>query len=66
MYVYTAGATGLDVAMPPWVQEGGLDKWIARLKDPAIRARVARRHARSIAHVGKLAAARRPERNAVA
>jgi N-acyl-D-amino-acid deacylase len=40
MYTYTAGATGLDVAMPPWVQEGGLDKWIERLKDPAIRARV--------------------------
>jgi len=41
MYVYTAGATGLDASMPTWVQEGGLDKWIARLKDPAIRARVA-------------------------
>jgi len=41
MYLYTAGATGLDVSMPAWVQEGGLDKWIARLKDPAIRARVA-------------------------
>jgi N-acyl-D-amino-acid deacylase len=41
MYTYTAGATGLDVAMPPWVQEGGLDKWIERLKDPAVRARVA-------------------------
>ncbi len=40
MYLYTAGATGLDVTMPPWVQEGGLDKWIARLKDPAVRARV--------------------------
>jgi N-acyl-D-amino-acid deacylase len=40
MYLYTAGATGLDVSMPPWVQEGGLDKWIERLKDPAIRARV--------------------------
>jgi N-acyl-D-amino-acid deacylase len=40
MYVYTAGATGLDVSMPAWVQEGGLDKWIERLKDPAIRARV--------------------------
>ena len=24
MYTYTAGATGLDAAMPPWVQEGGL------------------------------------------
>jgi N-acyl-D-amino-acid deacylase len=40
MYTYTAGATGLDVAMPPWVQDGGLEAWIARLKDPAIRAKV--------------------------
>ena len=43
MYTYTAGATGLDAAMPPWVQEGGLDEWIKRLKDPAIRTRVSRR-----------------------
>ncbi|MGH7500934.1 MAG: N-acyl-D-amino-acid deacylase family protein [Longimicrobiales bacterium] len=42
MYTYTAGATGLDAAMPPWVQEGGLDEWIRRLRDPAIRRRVAR------------------------
>ena len=41
MYTYTAGATGLDAAMPPWVQAGGLDAWIARLKDPATRAKVA-------------------------
>jgi len=40
MYTYTAGATGLDAAMPPWVQDGGLDAWIKRLQDPAIRARV--------------------------
>ena len=40
MYTYVAGATGLDAAMPPWVQDGGLEAWIARLKDPAIRARV--------------------------
>jgi N-acyl-D-amino-acid deacylase len=40
MYTYVAGATGLDAAMPPWVQEGGLDAWIARLRDPATRARV--------------------------
>ncbi len=40
MYVYTAGATGLDAAMPSWVQDGGLEKWIERLKDPAIRAKV--------------------------
>jgi N-acyl-D-amino-acid deacylase len=42
MYNYPAGATGLDAAMPPWVQEGGLREWIRRLKDPAIRARVRR------------------------
>jgi N-acyl-D-amino-acid deacylase len=40
MYVYTAGATGLDAAMPPWVQDGGLEAWIARLKNPQLRARV--------------------------
>lgn len=40
MYTYTAGATGLDAAMPPWVQDGGLEAWIARLRDPAMRAKV--------------------------
>ncbi|MGH6951551.1 MAG: N-acyl-D-amino-acid deacylase family protein [Vitreimonas sp.] len=40
IYTYNAGATGLDAAMPPWVQEGGHDAWLARLRDPAIRARV--------------------------
>ncbi len=40
MYTYTAGATGLDAAMPPWVQEGGYDAWAARLRDPEIRARL--------------------------
>jgi N-acyl-D-amino-acid deacylase len=40
MYTYTAGATGLDAAMPTWVQSGGLEAWIANLKDPAIRAKV--------------------------
>ena len=37
MYTYTAGATGFDASMPPAIQEGGLDKWIERLRDPAIR-----------------------------
>ncbi len=41
MYAYAASSTGLDAAMPLWVQEGGHDAWVARLKDPAIRARVA-------------------------
>jgi N-acyl-D-aspartate/D-glutamate deacylase len=40
MYTYTAGATGLDAAMPTWVQEGGIDGWVARLRKPDIRKRV--------------------------
>jgi len=40
MYTYTAGATGLDAAMPLWVQADGLDAWVERLKDPAQRKRV--------------------------
>lgn len=40
MYTYTAGATGLDATMPPWVQEGGIKEWIKRLKNPAIRKKV--------------------------
>jgi N-acyl-D-amino-acid deacylase len=40
MYTYTAGSTGLDASMPPWVQAGGLDAWIQRLKDPAIQERL--------------------------
>lgn len=41
MYNYIAGSTGLDAAMPPWVQEGGYDAWAERLRDPSVRARVA-------------------------
>lgn len=40
MYTYTAGSTGLDAAMPPWVQEGGYKAWAARLQDPRVRARL--------------------------
>jgi N-acyl-D-amino-acid deacylase len=40
MYSYPAGATGLYAAMPPWVQEGGHDAWVARLKDASIRQRL--------------------------
>jgi N-acyl-D-amino-acid deacylase len=40
MYTYVAGSTGLDATMPPWVQEGGLEAWVERLRDPAIRARL--------------------------
>ncbi|MDE0966760.1 MAG: D-aminoacylase [Flavobacteriaceae bacterium] len=40
MYTYVAGATGLDASMPPWVQEGGYEKWAERLQDSEIRQRV--------------------------
>ncbi len=40
MYTYTAGATGLDAAMPPWVQEGGYEAWAKRLGDAAVRRKV--------------------------
>jgi N-acyl-D-amino-acid deacylase len=42
MYPYTAGATGLNATMPPWVQEGGFRAWLKRLRDPSTRERVAR------------------------
>ena len=33
-------ATGLDASMPPWVQEGGFDRWRDRLRDADVRQRV--------------------------
>jgi N-acyl-D-amino-acid deacylase len=40
MYTYARSSTGFDAAMPTWVQAGGTETWIARLKDPATRAKV--------------------------
>ncbi|HEX2517629.1 MAG TPA: D-aminoacylase, partial [Chloroflexota bacterium] len=40
MYTYAASSTGLDATMPPWVREGGHRAWVARLQDPALRARL--------------------------
>jgi dihydroorotase/N-acyl-D-amino-acid deacylase len=40
MYPYPAGATALASALPPWVADGGVQKLLERLKDPAIRARI--------------------------
>lgn len=39
MYTYPASATGLDAVIPLWTQEGGIDAWVERLKDPEVRAR---------------------------
>jgi N-acyl-D-amino-acid deacylase len=40
MYPYLAGATALASALPPWVADGGLEKALQRLRDPATRARI--------------------------
>jgi N-acyl-D-amino-acid deacylase len=40
MYTYNRSSTGFDAAMPTWVQAGGLEAWIGRLRDPATRAKV--------------------------
>lgn len=37
MYPYTAGATGLTAALPPWASEGGFDALTERLRDPETR-----------------------------
>ena len=39
IYVYTAGGTGLEATIPSWAHEGGTDSLLARLRDPAVRAR---------------------------
>jgi N-acyl-D-amino-acid deacylase len=39
MYTYPASSTGFDAAMPLWIQEGGIEAWVERLKDPKLRAR---------------------------
>ena len=41
MYTYTAGATGLDAAMPPWVLDGGYEAAYKRLGDPETRKKIA-------------------------
>jgi N-acyl-D-amino-acid deacylase len=41
MYTYTAGATGLDASMPPWVLDGGYDAAYKRLSDPETRKKIA-------------------------
>ena len=40
VYTYPAGATGLNVTIPPWVQEGGFEASLDRMSDPATRARI--------------------------
>jgi N-acyl-D-amino-acid deacylase len=62
MYTYPAGATGLDGAMPPWVQAGGLEEWRKRLQDPAIRKRVKAEMATGTTYDDLFAAAESPDK----
>ena len=47
MYTYTAGSTGLNAIIPPWVQEGGFEASLPRMRDPAARRRIVREVAES-------------------
>jgi N-acyl-D-amino-acid deacylase len=40
MYPYVAGGTALASSLPPWVADGGVEKLLDRLKDPAIREKI--------------------------
>lgn len=40
MYLYTAGGTGLSAVVPAWASEGGNEKLMERLRDPATRTRL--------------------------
>jgi N-acyl-D-amino-acid deacylase len=42
VYTYPAGATGLNVTVPPWVQEGGFAASLARMSDPVLREQIIR------------------------
>ena len=42
VYTYPASSTGLNATVPPWVQEGGFNASLERMRDPALRERIAR------------------------
>ena len=41
MYMYPAGATGLNASLPPWTMDGGYEALFKRLEDPATRQKIA-------------------------
>ena len=41
MYMYPAGATGLNASLPPWALDGGYEALFKRLQDPAMRRKIA-------------------------
>ena len=40
IYPYIAGSTSLSASLPPWALEGGTEKMLSRLRDPATRQRL--------------------------
>ena len=40
MYPYIAGGTALAASLPPWVADGGMEKLLQRLREPATRTRI--------------------------
>jgi N-acyl-D-amino-acid deacylase len=40
VYTYPAGSTGLNVTVPPWVQDGGFEASLERMRDPELRQRI--------------------------
>lgn len=42
MYLYEAGGTGLSAVVPAWASDGGTEKLLERLRDPAVRERLKR------------------------
>jgi N-acyl-D-amino-acid deacylase len=40
VYTYPAGSTGLNVTVPPWVQDGGFEASLERMRDPEMRERI--------------------------
>ncbi len=41
MYMYPAGATGLNASLPPWTMDGGYEALFKRLEDQATRQKIA-------------------------
>ena len=47
-YPYIASANGLHASLPEWVNAGGVDDMVARLRDPALRDRIAKETGRDL------------------
>ena len=47
-YPYVASANGLHASLPDWVNAGGVDELVSRLRDPALRDRIARETGRDL------------------